>query len=110
MDNKINNINAIRKFKFDKIEELYFSNNNINDISFLKDVNFPNLTEIQLAKNNISNIDVLKDAKFKIKFKNLIKINLKFNNIDGENSEIKKLKDEFKRNSDKNNTSCLLMI
>ena len=68
------------------MKELYLYNNKISDINVLKKVNFNELEDLNFSNNEISNIDVLIEVKFdKLKILNLNHnkiINTNFNGID----------------------------
>ena len=83
-NNKISDIEILKKVKFDKLEILNLGYNNISNISILEYVNFKELKELNLEYNKISDIEVLK----KVKFDKLEILNLKNNNILNKKSSI----------------------
>ena len=63
-NNNINDINPLKKAKFEKLEILYLGGNKISDISVLEKVNFKELKKLYLGNNNIIDISSLSNAKF----------------------------------------------
>ena len=78
--------------KFEKLNELYISNNMVFNINLLKQINFNELKILHLNGNNISNIKVLGS----VKLRELNELNLDWNEIDDisilENVNFKELK------------------
>jgi len=61
--NNISNIEALKKVKFGKLENLNLSHNNISDINVLQNANFKQLKNLDLTGNKISDIKVLLEFK-----------------------------------------------
>ena len=52
--NKIVDISALEKVKFEKLEKLYLHNNKISNIEILEKVNFKELKKLELYNRNKS--------------------------------------------------------
>ena len=93
----IDDISCFNKWKLQRLKELNLSSNKIKNIDVIKEVIgiCSNIEKINLSDNKISKIDVFNDERI-INNMNIKEINLRNNNINFNDSDIKTILNKYK--------------